>query len=498
MRVTRFLIVIALFRLCLSTAAAGENTIVILHTNDIHASFVPHDAFWVRATPKPMVGGFQELAATIDSIKSLHPSALLVDAGDVMTGNPIADIEYRGAQGGLLFEMMNRIGYEAWCPGNHDLDISQANLRALTAIATFPTLSANLVDSAGRFPVGNRACTIIKQNGLRIGIFGLISQALYSLVNQNNLTGIRVLSPVETAQRLIDTLRPQTDLVIALTHEGVDDDSALAAGVTGLDVIIGGHSHTRRTTPIVVNDVIIAQAGSNCENLGVLELTVDDHHVKSHTGRLLQLWAGRHRASGPLVALVDSVRHEIQRQYGEIIATLRVDWKRQNGESNIGNFITGAQQEAAGAQVGFTNTHGIRADVPAGPLTRQTLYEVLPFRNVLVTFQLSGAQLRQVMQYSLSKRSAILSTGISCRFHRTADNEVEILDLRVQGRPVEDDGMYVCAANDFLVGDAKRYLGLEIERPVFLKQTVFEAVEKAARKTGVIESTIEHRITEVK
>ena len=104
-------------------------TITILHTNDIHASFVPHEAVWVKENPKPLVGGFNELSFVVDSLRHVKPVTLLLDAGDVMTGNPITEYTYGGAEGGALFEMMNRIGYELWTPGNHDFDISSANLR---------------------------------------------------------------------------------------------------------------------------------------------------------------------------------------------------------------------------------------------------------------------------------------------------------------------------------------------------------------------------------
>jgi len=109
-----------------------------LHTNDIHASFVPHEAVWVKENPKPLVGGFNELSFVVDSLRHVKPVTLLLDAGDVMTGNPITEYTYGGAEGGALFEMMNRIGYELWTPGNHDFDISSANLRKLTKNCKVP------------------------------------------------------------------------------------------------------------------------------------------------------------------------------------------------------------------------------------------------------------------------------------------------------------------------------------------------------------------------
>jgi 2',3'-cyclic-nucleotide 2'-phosphodiesterase (5'-nucleotidase family) len=187
--------------------------------------------------------------------------------------------------------MMNMMGYDAWCVGNHDMDISQENLAGLVRIANFPTTSANIEQRGKLFPPGTKPYLILERGGLRIGIIGLMSQELYGLVIQTNLTGIRVLSPVETMQRYLDELDPKTDLLIALTHQGVTDDSILAASVQGLDLIVGGHSHTRLKSPMVVNGVYILQAGSNTEYLGVADLVVENDRITKLDGKLVQLWA---------------------------------------------------------------------------------------------------------------------------------------------------------------------------------------------------------------
>ena len=493
----RSLFLIAMLAAITSFAQSQQHIITILHTNDMHAGFTPHQAFWIKSDPKPMVGGFNELTYAIDSIRAATPATLLLDAGDVMTGNPISDMEYGGAQGGGLFEMMNRIGYDASCPGNHDLDISQDNLRALVSIEKFPSLSANLVNSEGKFSLGNKDYTIIERGGLRIGVFGLMLQNLAGMVFQNNIIGLKVLSPIETARRIISEIAPKTDLIIALTHQGADEDSALASNVTGLDVIVGGHSHTRLKQPKVVNKVVIVQAGSDCENLGILHLTVEDKHVVKYDGQLLQLWAhdGRKTRLSPLI---DSMKTVIDKEYSEVIATLKEDWKRGSGETNIGNFVAGAMASAAGAEIGITNTHGLRKDVPAGPLTKRDLYEVLPFRNILATFQLTGKDLRSIMIYYLTKKPAIQMTGMVCQWRRTDGGNIDIVKLEVNGKPADDGTMYSCSTSDFFVGQSKAYMGMEIESPIYLHETMFGAVEKAARQAKVISTRIENRYQEIR
>lgn len=474
-------------------------TITILHTNDMHANFVPHEATWVRKDPKPMVGGFRELEFAIDSVRKAKPNVLLLDAGDVMTGNPITDRKFKGVDGGALFEMMNMVGYDAWAIGNHDFDISQQNLLGLTRIAKFPTLSANLVNEKNEFPLNNKEYIIIERGGLKIGVFGLTLQGLYGVVNQSNLVGIKVLDLAETAQRIINKIDGETDLIVAITHSGVSEDSALAASVHGLDVIIGGHSHTRLTKPKFVNDVIIVQTGRFCENLGELELTVENDKVTKYDGKLVQLWANENRVPTRLSTFVDSIQTEIDKEFNEVIATLEFDWtKNSRKESNIGNWIADVHRDATHAQVGFMNAGGIRTNVSAGPLTRRELFSVLPFRNVLVTFQLTGKQLKDCVAHGLASDDQLQVSGLRLEWKKKGDGSVDIVKMEVAGKPVVDKTLYICGANDFLVGQGMKYLGMEIPQPVFLKQTVFEAALDAARKAKVISSKVEGRIQEVK
>jgi len=472
-------------------------SLTILHTNDMHASYLPQEAFWVRAEEKPLIGGFRELAFAVDSIRAAHPASLLMDAGDVMTGSPLSDRSYRGADGGLLIEMMNMIGYDLWCPGNHDFDISQENLRGLVRIADFPTLSANLVNDSGAYPLGNKPYVVLERGELRIGIVGLMMQRLSSEVIQKNLAGLRVLSPEETLQRWIDELDPQTNLLIALTHQGYDEDSLLAASVTGLDIIIGGHSHTRVTTPAIVNGVLIVQAGSRAQNLGILTVTVAEDRVIEHEGRLLPLWYREDRPKTQLSRLIDSVRTEIDKEYGEVVGVLRDGWYRRNRDGAVGSFITEAQRKAARADVGFMNVHGIRSDVGPGPLTKLELSEVLPFRNALVTFQLSGRDLRSVLLHHLEGETSIIISGVSAQWRREPGGTVTLLAVEVQGKALDEKRMYVCSASDYFVGEAKRYIGMEIQEPIFLEQTLYDAVEAAVRAAGVVTSDVPYRIERV-
>ena len=391
------------------------------------------------------------------------------------------------------------IGCEAWCLGNHDFDLGQQNLLTLTTIAKFPTVSANVVNDKGEYPVNNKPYVIIEKNGLKIGIIGVMSQGLYGLVNQTMLVGIKVLSPIATTQKFIDELQAKTDLIIALTHEGVDDDSVLAMNVHGLNVIVGGHSHTRLKKPKFINGVIIVQAGSNCENLGVLDLTVENKKVTQYNGQLLQLWYNGARPKTVLSAFIDSVERGIEKDYSQEIGNLKTDWVRDdNSESGIGDFLADAQREAAHADVGFMNNAGIRKNLSAGPITKRDIFEILPFRNILTTFQLSGTEVKTIVLNYIEKHLRIQISGIQCEWKRAADGNVEIVKLEINGKPFDENATYIGAASDYFVGEAKHYLGIEILHPIYLQQTVFDTIEKKVHDEKEVDSKVENRFKEDK
>jgi 2',3'-cyclic-nucleotide 2'-phosphodiesterase (5'-nucleotidase family) len=478
--------------------AAQPKQITILHTNDMHANFLPREALWVKRSPKPLVGGFNELAFAIDSIRKIRTATLVLDAGDLMTGNPITDRVYKGAEGGALVEMMDLIGYEGMTPGNHDFDISHASFLKLVAIANFPVVSANLIDEKSGQPVTRSPYVILQENGLKIGIFGLMSTDFYNLVSRNSTKGIKLLPPIPTAEKYIELLRPQTDLVIAITHQGVRDDSILAVNVQGLDVIIGGHSHTRLKKPKFINGVIIAQTGSDCENLGVLDLTVDHKRVTQWDGNLHQLWYNPNRQKTAVTALVDSFKTEIDKEYSQVIGTLKDAWKMSGWETGAGNFIADAQREAAHADIAFMNTGGIRKNLLPGPITKQDLFEVLPFRNILTTFEVSGRQIREIVRHDVEGKPGIQVSGIRCEWKRDASGKVEIVKLLVGGKPVEDTRMYVGAASDYMMGEAERYLGVNPSKLTYLNETVFNAVLQKVLAMKTVTSPVEGRIKRIK
>jgi 2',3'-cyclic-nucleotide 2'-phosphodiesterase (5'-nucleotidase family) len=143
------------------------------------------------------------------------------------------------------------------------------------------------------------------------------------------------------------------------------------------------------------------------------------------------------------------------------------------------------------------NDFGIRKNVSAGPLTKRDIFEVLPFRNILTTFSLSGPEVKTIVLNYVEKHLKIQTSGIRCEWKRNVEGKIEILKLEINGRPFDEKGSYIGAASDYFVGEAKHYLGIEILHPIYLQQSVFETIERKVRDEKVVDSKVENRIKEI-
>jgi 2',3'-cyclic-nucleotide 2'-phosphodiesterase (5'-nucleotidase family) len=310
--------------------------ITILHTNDIHGKFRATAATEVEGNP--FIGGFANLSAHVNRERSRGGGVLLLDAGDLMTGNPICEYDYASVRGGPLVEFMNLVGYDAMALGHHEFDFGPANLDRVLGLAHFPILSANTHRASGEL-CADEAFHIFDVEGVRVGVIGLMTEDLGRIVDRTSLAGVKTTPVIAAAREIVREIDGQTDLIVLLTHVGFDEDRTLARKVEGIDVIVGGHSHTPLREPFVENDVIIVQAGAHNRELGRLKLTVVGDRVTAHEGELIELWTVE-GADAEIEQRVAEFSRRIEREYGRVIGQLSTDWRRsRSAESNGGNWI---------------------------------------------------------------------------------------------------------------------------------------------------------------
>lgn len=240
----------------LGASAKGDKKIVILHTNDSHSCIYPLNTN-LADTMLAGRGGYLRRLNMIKEERAKEPKLLLLDSGDFSQGSTY----YTLFKGDVEVELMNQMGYDACTIGNHEFDFGLENMARLFRKCNFPIVCANY-DFTGTPVEGTvKPYTIIKRNGVKIGIFGL-SPELDGLVSNENWKGVKYLDPVKKANEMADILRKKEkcDMVICLSHLGWDmngiiDDQQMIPGTHGIDIVLGGHSHTYLEQLEYVNDL---------------------------------------------------------------------------------------------------------------------------------------------------------------------------------------------------------------------------------------------------
>ncbi len=285
------LLVLFLVLSFLSASIAGaapeeELYFTILHTNDEHGSVIPHSPAvdFHPLRENPTIGGYARLASAVSGIREEKEAAgepvLLLSGGDYLGGSPYSWLITRGHAPEITLK--HALGYNAVVIGNHEFDYGADALAGYFKQAGYPAahektavLASNMEVPAGhplaREGLYRDSLLTELENGLKIGFFGLIGQDAVSVTAPHD--PVEFSDQHEAARKMVDHLRQQgAQLVVAITHSGVEEDRELARSVPGINVIVGGHCHTALYEPVIEEGTIIVQAGSLLAYLGKLEL----------------------------------------------------------------------------------------------------------------------------------------------------------------------------------------------------------------------------------
>jgi 5'-nucleotidase/UDP-sugar diphosphatase len=467
-------VVLALCALApLRASAAAPVNVTILYSNDFHAAVEPMKATWL--VDQPMIGGVRAFAGWVEMMRRNNPTSFLFDSGDLFTGQAISYL----SRGRALIEMFKVIPYDAVCYGNHEFDYGIERAHDYAAQEPFPVLAANIFYKDGR-PFA-KPYAIVERNGIRvavIGIFGVDAMPSTAAVTWETLD---VRDPVPILQKLVPELRTQADLVVVLAHQGetgpmqadaeahpevqrsFEADKRTVEAVPGIDVFVGGHAHRGIEVPWVgpKNGSIVVQTYGRGTTVGVLQLTYDQQarKVLAHTGSLLRVMPGVFPTPAAVEQVVSHWVGESNRLGGEVVGTAAAPLNREyNGESALGDVIADAMRWKTGAQLALENAGGIRGDIPAGPITRNQVISAAPFINSLVTMNLTGAQLRELLEQSLTLKVGMMQvSGLRMTYDLSRPEYHRLISVHVRDTPLEDARSYSVVTNSFLATGGDHY-----------------------------------------
>ncbi|WP_050739134.1 bifunctional metallophosphatase/5'-nucleotidase [Acetobacterium bakii] len=474
----------------------------IIHTNDTHSRYT----YSVNQTI-----GFAKLKTIINR----ENPDLTVDAGDIFHGQSFATIK----EGGSIAELMAAVGYDAMAPGNHDFNYGSSRLLELGTAAKTKILGANVsyTDSGNPFFEDPYLIKEINIDGkiIKIGVFGLISPDIYSATAPANVAGLTFgnrETTVATAKELVATLEGQgCDVIVALTHIGDSNggelmrSDAIAQAVSGIDVIVDGHTHDVENRE--VNGALIVQTGCYSSAVGEVEITIKENDVQfteetavtqknepvaiqavestytveSKVATLTSVAQATDDlipADETVANLIAALEAEEEPIKDEVIGNTPVKlggntgniWEDVRlGELNLGRVLTDSYLFTTGADIAVENAGGIRAEIAAGDITMGQVIDVLPFGNYLVTKKVSGADILSMLETSIEigvndqiardkndnswpsySGSYLQWGGIKAQYDLSKPKGDRVYSAEIGGIDLDAGQMYTVACNNYL------------------------------------------------
>ncbi len=479
-QLTVFLLVLVLLVGLVPAAAQEEEPfeLTILHTNDTHAAHDPG---------RDGSGGVTRQATVVQQIRDAVENVLLLDAGDRFTGS-LFHGQYLGQD---QVQIMNLMGYQAMALGNHEFDNGDDILAEFVKGVNFPVVTANVDFSESPYLVDLvEPYTVLEVGGEQIGIIGLLTvDTLHKAQPGEEL----VFSDdyVNITQGYVDELTEAgVNKIVLLTHMGLGLDKLVAAQTTGVDLVVGGDSHTLLSNtyagaadayPVVVENpegqnVLIVQAKDNNTYMGRLDVEFDADGVVTDWDGDVILLTQYIAPDADMDDLVEELRTPLTAMLEEPVGESAVYLSNDDAicrfeECVIGNLIADAIREETGVQIALQNGGGIRASIDEGEVTLGEVLTVLPFGNLVSTFELKGEDVVAALENGVSRvnspeggtgRFAQVS-GLRYTWDLSQDVGSRIISVEVwnedagEYEPIDPEATYTIAANDFMRNGGDEY-----------------------------------------
>ncbi len=440
----------------------------ILHSNDMHGDFLAESG----GAEGELIGGLALLSGYINKVRQEEENVLYVIAGDMVQGSLI-DSEFKGVS---TMELMNYLAPDVVTLGNHEIDYGLPHLLFLEKMANFPIVNANLYIKKYHKRL-MQPYVIIKKAGLDILFTGIITDKILDALKMDNVVGSFVSLEEASSEvgKITDAYKnDDIDVTILLTHIGFESDIELAKMLKpewGVDMIIGGHSHTLLEKPETVNNILIAQAGVGTNQLGRFDITVDEstNSIVAYTWKLIQIHEDVAEPDQQLLHYIESYKAVVDRKYAALICKFaeKLTHPQREVETSLGNLFADAFAEVAECDIMFVGSGSIRTK-ELGPLvTLGDLMACFAYDDSLNRFEITGRELRTIFAHIMRPENRDgegecyqVTRGV----HAVYNNEAKRLDvLTYKGVPVEDDQVFTICLQGYHEKSAESYLNISAE-----------------------------------
>ncbi|HOZ03374.1 MAG TPA: bifunctional UDP-sugar hydrolase/5'-nucleotidase [Candidatus Woesebacteria bacterium] len=456
----------------------------ILHTNDFHGDFLAE----VQAGGGKLTGGLALLSGYINQVRKEEENVLYVIAGDMVQGSLI-DAEYKGIS---TMEIMNYLAPDVVALGNHEFDYGLPHLLFLEKMANFPIVNANLYIKKYNKRLMN-PYLILKKAGFDILFTGIITEKIMDALKQDPLIGSFV--SLNEASREVGKIcnaykKDDIDLTILLTHIGFESDIELAKLLKpewGVDMIIGGHSHTILDQPKKVNDILIAQAGVGSDQVGRFDIVVNDetNSIVEYRWQLVPIQEGIAPIDENLEKYIESFKTDVDRKYAAMVTKFaqQLTHPQREVETSLGNLIADAFATQSETDVMLVGSGSIRVKQLGPVVTRKDLLACFPYDDSLHRFEITGQQLIDIFSHIMRPENRDgegecyqVNSAVQAVYD---DTKLSLRSLKIYGKKVVACQNYTICMQGFHYNNAPSYLDISAEN--LLKSGKHKVVSTSAK-----------------
>jgi len=440
----------------------------ILHSNDMHGDFLAE----VAGKKGKLIGGLALLSGYINKVRKEEENVLYLISGDMVQGSLI-DAEYKGIS---TIEIMNYLAPDVVALGNHEFDYGLPHLLFLEKMANFPIVNANLYIKKYNKRMMN-PYLIIKKAGFDILFTGILTEKTMDSIKMDKLVGSFVT--LEEASREVGKIcnaykNDDIDLTILLTHIGFESDIALAKLLKpewGVDIILGGHSHTILKKPKKVNNILIAQAGVGSDQVGRFDIVVDDNtnSIVDFKWKLIPIDSKLAKPDERLKDFIDSFKKEVDRKYATLLCKLaqKLSHPKREVETSLGNLVADAIAQSAQCDVMLVGSGSIRVKELGPVITLKDFLACFPYDDTLTRYSISGAKLKKIFNHIMraeNRDGEGECYQVNQKVKAVYDEKSKSLkSLSVDGKDVSNTRFYTICMQSYHFNQSKPYLNISNE-----------------------------------
>ncbi|MCR5066704.1 MAG: bifunctional metallophosphatase/5'-nucleotidase [Erysipelotrichaceae bacterium] len=441
--------------------------ITLLHSNDMHGDFLADNV------DEKLTGGVSMLSGYLNKCRNEDPNVIYAIAGDMFRGSVI-DSEFQGLS---TIQIVNLLAPDVVTLGNHETDYGVAHLLFLEKMATFPIVNANLYIKQNDTRLF-KPCYIMEIDGMKILFIGILTEDVISQTKGEKLIGsfIGIQEAAEEVGKICNAYNAMDiDLTVLLTHIGFEEDKKLAAMLDpdwGVDLIIGGHSHTFLDEPAIVNGIPIVQAGTGTDQIGRFDLVIDtdDNCIASYKWQAVPINESTCPKDERIEELIGSIKAKTDLKYAKVVANFDYDLEHHDrwAQTELGGVFADAMKESLGVDVFLMGSGSVRKYHMGPIVTFQDFTECYPYDGKSYGLKLTGAQLKKALLHIYRDDAWLgdhtefyqLSKGMHVVYHRPLR---QLLICELNGEKIDDEKIYTVGIQEYHYNNLPEFLNLSYE-----------------------------------